>query len=168
MKETFQTHESTLKTSEVSADQVRIHESLLISSSFLLGRCPTLSGRNRRHPTVTGSLSPEPGRDRRASSDGHASVNGALQGGAAQIIPGTSQCPPPQEAGAEDTGRELLIKNSSLFIMIYACFTEPGSKRRGVENSFISAHCVWVPRRRWLVFAQPLGRWRGDEIMDRM
>lgn len=28
--------------------------------------------------------------------------------------------------------------------MIYACFSEPGTKKRGKENSFISAYCVYV------------------------
>ena len=28
--------------------------------------------------------------------------------------------------------------------MIYACFTEPGTEKRGEENSFISAYCVYV------------------------
>ena len=28
--------------------------------------------------------------------------------------------------------------------MIYACFTEPGTEKRGEENSFISAYCAYV------------------------
>lgn len=59
-------------------------------------------------------------------------------------IPGTSQPRLPTGGRGWRHRQELLIKNSSLFIMIYACLTEPGTEKRGVENSFISAHCVYV------------------------
>lgn len=60
--------------------------------------------------------------------------------------------------------------------MIYACFTEPGTEKRGEENSFISAYCAYV----WMcvclclfvysvcvcVCERLAGRWGIVKIMD--
>lgn len=54
--------------------------------------------------------------------------------------------------------------------MIYACFTEPGTKKRGEENGFISAYCVYVcgyyASACVCVCGWLAGRWGIVKIMD--